>query len=58
MLFSSIFGSKPDSFKLNLARGLFHILVSFWVDPSTTAWEKGLVKSHMSASQVLNAPTY
>ena len=42
-LFSCIFGSKPDSFWLNLAWGLFHILVSFWVDPSTTAWEKGLV---------------
>jgi len=28
---------------------LFRILVSFWVDPSTTAWEKGLVKRHMSA---------
>jgi len=37
---------------------LFNILVSFWVDPSTTAWEKGLVKCHMSASQVLNAPIY
>jgi len=32
--------------------------VSFWVDPSTTAWEKGLVTCHMSASQVLNASTY
>jgi len=32
--------------------------MSFWVDPSTTALEKGLVKCHMSASQVLNAPTY
>jgi len=32
--------------------------VPFWVDPSTTAWEKGLVKSHMSASQVSNAFTY
>jgi len=32
--------------------------VSFWVDPSTTAWEKGLVKFCTSASQVLNAPTY
>jgi len=21
--------------------------VSFWVDPSTTAWEKGLAKGHM-----------
>jgi len=31
--------------------------VSFWVDPSTTAWEKGSVKCHMSASQVLNVPT-
>jgi len=30
----------------------------FWVDPSTMAWEKGLVKCHMSASRVLNAPTY
>jgi len=37
---------------------LFHILVSFWVDPSTTAWEKGFAKCHTSASQVLNAPTY
>jgi len=37
---------------------LFHVLVSFWVDPSTTAWEKGLAKCHMSACQVLNAPTY
>jgi len=27
--------------------------MSFWVDPSTTAWEKGLVKCHTSASQVL-----
>jgi len=58
MLFSCIFGSKPDSFHPNLAWGLFHILVFFWVDPSTTAWEKGLAKCHMSASQVLNAPTY
>ena len=58
MLFSCIFGSKPDSFQLNLAWGLFHVLVSFWVDPSTTAWEKRLVKCHMSASQVLNPPTY
>jgi len=33
-------------------------IVSFWVDPSTTGWEKSLVKCHMSASQVLNAPTY
>jgi len=33
-------------------------LVSFWFDPSTTAWEKGLANGHMSASQVLNAPTY
>ena len=57
MLFSCIFGSKRDSFWLNLAWKLFHVLVSFWVDPSTTAWEKGLVKCHMSASQVLNAPT-
>jgi len=32
--------------------------VSFWVDPSITAWEKGLAKCHMSASHVLNAPTY
>jgi len=32
--------------------------VSFWVGSSTTAWEKGLAKYHMSASQVLNAPTY
>jgi len=32
--------------------------VSFWVDPSTTAWEKGLVMCQMSASQVFNAPTY
>jgi len=30
--------------------------VSFWVGPSTTAWEKGLAKCDMSASQVLNAP--
>jgi len=37
---------------------VFHVLVSFWVDPITTAWEKGLVKCHMSASQVLNVPTY
>jgi len=36
---------------------LFHILVSFWVVSSTTAWENGLVKYHVSASQVLNAPT-
>jgi len=35
-----------------------HVLVSFWVDPSTTAWQKGLVKCLMSASQVLNALTY
>ena len=58
MLFSCIFGSKPDSFHLNLAWGLFHVLVSFWVDPTTTAWKKGLVKCRMSASQVLNPPTY
>jgi len=32
--------------------------VSFWVDPSTTDWEQGLVKRHMSDSQVLNALTY
>jgi len=32
--------------------------VSFWVDPSTTTWEKGLLQCHMSASQVLNASTY
>jgi len=32
--------------------------MSFWVDPSTTAWEKGLVKFHISASQVLNVPSY
>jgi len=57
-LLSCIFGSKPHSFQLNLAWGLFHILVSFWVDRSTTAWEKGLVKCHMSASQLVNAPTY
>jgi len=37
---------------------LFDILVSFWVVPSTTAWEKSLVKCHMNASQVLNAPIY
>jgi len=37
---------------------MFHILVSFWVDPSTTAGEKGLAKCHMSANQVLNALTY
>jgi len=30
----------------------------FWVDPSTTAWEKGLVKCHISPSQVLNALNY
>jgi len=36
---------------------VFHVSVSFWVDSSTTAWEKGLVKCHISASQVLNAPT-
>jgi len=52
-LFSCIFVSKPDSYHLNLAGGLFHVLVSFWVDPRTTAWEKSLVKCHMSASQVL-----
>jgi len=34
---------------------LFHILVSFLVVPSTTAWEKGLVKSHTSASQVFGS---
>jgi len=28
------------------------------VGTSTTAWEKGLVKRHVSVSQVLNAPTY
>ena len=28
------------------------------LDPSTTAWEKGLVMCHMSACQVLNPPTY
>jgi len=33
-------------------------VVSFWVDPSTMAWENGLVKFHMSASQVLNEPAY
>jgi len=32
--------------------------VSFWIDRSTTAWEKGLVTCLMNASQVLNAPTY
>jgi len=32
--------------------------VSFWVDPNITAWEKGLAQCRMSASQVLNAPTY
>jgi len=32
--------------------------VSFWVDPSTTAWEEGLVKCHTSASQVVNDPNY
>jgi len=32
--------------------------VSFCVDSSTTTWEKGLVKCHMSANQVLNVPTY
>jgi len=31
--------------------------VSFWVDSSITAWEKGLANCYMSASQVLNAPT-
>jgi len=35
---------------------MFHVSVSFWVDPSTKAWEKGLAKCHMSAGQVLNAP--
>jgi len=45
-------------FLLSLRWGLFHVLVFFWVDPNTTAWEKGLVKCHVSASQVLNAPTY
>jgi len=30
----------------------------FSVFLGTTAWEKDLVKCHMSASQVLNAPTY
>jgi len=40
-LLSCIFASKPDSFQLNLGEGLFHVLASFWVDPSTTAWEKG-----------------
>jgi len=33
-------------------------LVSIWIDPSTTAWEKGLVIYRMSASQMLNPPTY
>jgi len=37
MLFSCIFGSKPDSSELNSESGLFHVLVSFWVDPSATA---------------------
>jgi len=37
---------------------VLHVLVSFWINPSTTAWEKDLVKSHMSSIQVLNAPTY
>jgi len=32
--------------------------VSSWVDDSTSTWGKGLAKCHMSASQVLNAPTY
>jgi len=32
--------------------------VSFWVGTSTTVWEKGLVKCHMSAGQVLIALTY
>jgi len=32
--------------------------VFFWVDTSTTAWEKGLVKCRLSVGQVLNAPTY
>jgi len=30
---------------------VFHVSVYFWVDPSTTDWEKGLVKCHMSDSQ-------
>jgi len=30
--------------------------VSYWVDPSATAWEKGLVTWDVSAGQVLNAP--
>ena len=57
MLFSCIFGSKRDSFWLNLTWELFHVLVSYWVDPSATAWEKGLVTWDVSAGQVLNAPT-
>jgi len=32
--------------------------VSFWIDPNTTAWEQGLGKCHMSASQELNASAY
>jgi len=32
--------------------------VSLWINPSTTAREKGLVKCHKSASQVLNALIY
>jgi len=32
--------------------------MSFWVHPNTTACEKGLVKCHTSASQVLIRPTY
>jgi len=32
--------------------------VSSWVGASTTVWKKGLVKCHMSSSQMLNGPTY
>jgi len=57
-LFSCKFGSKPDSFLLYLAWGLFHVFVSSWAGTSTTAGEKGWIKYHVSASQVLNTPTY
>jgi len=58
VLFSCIFPSKPDRFQPNLGWELFHVLVSSWVDPSTTTWGKGLLKCHMNASQVLNVRTY
>jgi len=58
MLYSCIFGSKPDVFNQIWRVGYFTFYCLPGLVPVSRLGKNGLAKCNMSASQVLNAPTY